>query len=124
SYRSDELPQTCAQMGIESWRGGKNYMHWKYGFEDVPNSTAVRKPTALLAPSEAYWECWLERGVKMPATAGSDTHGAQGQVGTPTTWVFSRTKRERDIVRAVESGRTTLSRLAPSLGGLRLLLEA
>src|SRR5205823_6173768 len=76
----------------------------------VPNSLEVWNPTSLLAPAEAYWECWLDRGVKMPATAGSDTHGALGQVGTPTTWVFSRSRREPDIVRAIDSGRTSLSR--------------
>jgi hypothetical protein len=98
-------------------------MHWKYGFAVVPNSLEVWNPTSLLAPAEAYWECWLDRGVRMPATAGSDTHGAQGQVGTPTTWVFSRSRREHDIVRAIDTGRTSLSRLSPALGGLRLLLE-
>jgi hypothetical protein len=119
SYRIEQVPQTCDQMA-----SGGTYMHWKYGFAVVPNSLEVWNPTALLAPAEAYWECWLDRGVKMPATAGSDTHGALGQVGTPTTWVFSRSPHERDIVRAIDTGRTSLSRLSPALGGLRLLLEA
>jgi hypothetical protein len=119
SYRIDKVPQTCDQMA-----SGGSYMHWKYGFAVVPNSLEVWNPTSLLAPAEAYWECWLERGVKMPATAGSDTHGALGQVGTPTTWVFSRSRREADIVHAIDTGRTSLSRLAPALGGLRLLIEA
>jgi hypothetical protein len=119
SYRIEKLPETCDQMA-----SGGTYMHWKYGFAVVPNSLEVWNPTALLAPAEAYWECWLDRGVKMPATAGSDTHGALGQVGTPATWVFSRSRRERDIVRAIDTGRTSLSRLSPAFGGLRLLLEA
>src|SRR4051812_31633399 len=119
SYRIEKVPETCDQMA-----GGGTYMHWKYGFAVVPNSLEVWNPTALLAPAEAYWECWLERGAKMPATAGSDTHGALGQVGTPTTWVFSRSRRERDIVHAIDTGRPSLSRLSPALGGLRLLLEA
>ena len=119
SYRIEQVPQTCDQMA-----SGGTYMHWKYGFAVVPNSLEVWNPTALLAPSEAYWECWLDRGVKMPATAGSDTHGALGQVGTPTTWVLSRSRREADIVKAIDTGRTSLSRLSPALGGLRLLLEA
>ena len=119
SYRIQTVPTTCEQMA-----SGGPYMHWKYGFSVQPDSLEVWNPTALLAPAEAYWECWLERGVKMPATAGSDTHGALGQVGTPTTWVFSRSRRERDIVRAIAAGRTTLSRFSPGLGGLRLLLEA
>jgi hypothetical protein len=38
--------------------------------------------------------------------------------------VFSRSRRERDIVRAIDAGRTSLSRLSPALGGLKLLLEA
>lgn len=118
SYRATKIPQTCDQMA-----SGGPYMHWQYGFSVVPNSLEVWNPTALLAPAEAYWECWLDRGVKMPATAGSDTHGALGQVGTPTTWVFARSRRERDIVRAVDAGRTTLSHFSPSLGGLKLLLE-
>jgi hypothetical protein len=119
SYRIEQIPQTCDQMA-----GGGTYMHWKYGFAVVPNSLEVWNPTALLAPAEAYWECWLDRGVNMPATAGSDTHGALGQVGTPTTWVFSRSRRERDIERGIVGGHTSLSRLSPALGGLRLLLEA
>jgi hypothetical protein len=123
SYKADALPQSCEQMGLASWKAKQNLMHWKYGFEVVPNSIEVWNPTSLLAPAERYWECWLQRGVHMPVTAGSDTHGAQGQVGTPTTWVFARSRSERDIVRGIEQGRTTLSRLAPALGGLRLLLE-
>ena len=119
SYRIEKIPETCDQMA-----SGGTYMHWKYGFTVQPDSLEVWNPTALLAPAEAYWECWLERGVRMPATAGSDTHGALGQVGTPTTWVFSRSHRERDIVRGIVGGRTSLSRLSPALGGLRLLLEA
>jgi predicted metal-dependent phosphoesterase TrpH len=123
SYKIDAAPQSCDQMGIASWKANQNLMHWKYGFEVVPNSIEVWNPTTLLDPSERYWECWLQRGIHMPATAGSDTHGAQGQVGSPTTWVFARSRSEHDIVRAVEEGRTSLSRLAPALGGLRLLLE-
>lgn len=119
SYRIERIPETCDQMA-----SGGTYMHWKYGFAVVPNSLEIWNTTALLGPAEAYWECWLDRGVKMPATSGSDTHGALGQVGTPATWVFSRSRSADDIVRAIATGRTSLSRLSPGLGGLRLILEA
>lgn len=99
-------------------------LHWKYGFSVQPDSIEVWNATTLLQPAELYWECWLQRGVRVGATAGSDSHGAtQPNLGMPTTWVLARSRRPRDLLRAIAAGRTTLSRMPPALGGVRLLLE-
>jgi hypothetical protein len=119
AYRATKVPQTCAQM-----QQAGDYMDWQYGFDVTPDTLEVWNPTASLDVAERYWECWLDRGVKIPATPGSDTHGALMQVGTPTTFVFSRSRSEADIEAGIASGRTTLSRTSPTLGGTRLLLQS
>jgi len=99
-------------------------LHWKYGFSVEPDSIEVWNATTLLQPAEIYWECWLQRGVRVGATAGSDSHGAtQPNLGLPTTWVLADSLSAGDLLAAIAAGRTTLSRQPPALGGVRLLLE-
>jgi hypothetical protein len=123
SYRAAAEFDDCATADIANWENDP--LHWKYGYAVRPDSIEVWNATTLLQPSQLYWECWLQRGARIGITAGSDSHGAnQGNVGMPTTWVLSRSRAPRDILRAVRAGHTTLSRQPPAAGGARLLLEA
>ena len=124
-YREEARFTDCAQAGLANWSMKPQLLHWRYGFHVRPDTIEVWNATTQIPPSELYWECWLQRGWHIGATGGSDSHGAnQGNVGMPTSWVFARSRGERDIVEGIRQGRTTLSRLWPRQGALRLLLEA
>jgi hypothetical protein len=116
-----EVPfRDCAQAG-----SGDGSLDWTSGLDLVPDLIEVWNPTALIPPAELLWECWLQRGARLPATAGSDTHGATVPiVGLPTTWVHAADRSEASVLGALRAGRTTLTRLPPHLGGTPLLLEA
>jgi PHP-associated len=116
-----EIPFTsCDQAGT---RDGS--LDWQSGLDVRPDLIEVWNPTALIPPAELLWECWLQQGARLPATAGSDTHGATMPiVGLPTTWVNAADRSEAAILGALRAGRTTLTRLPPRLGGTPLLLEA
>jgi hypothetical protein len=104
--------------------GGEN-IDWQYGFDVRPDTLEVWNATTLLEPAEQYWECWLQQGWRMPATAGSDSHGGnQANLGLPTLWTLADDRSEAAILRAMRDGRTTITRMPPSLGAARLLLEA
>jgi histidinol phosphatase-like PHP family hydrolase len=112
--------------------------HWKYGY-DVPVDTVevwnignVLQPPAPAGTSNEdalrYWECWLDRGVRVGATGGSDSHwlstaAIQGP-GNPTTWVFASERSPAGVLQALREGRTTISLTPPAEGELRLVLEA
>ena len=123
SYRSGAPVTSCQDVDLARW--GTDPLHWKYGFSVVPGSIEVWNSTTLIRPSELLWECWLQRGLHVAATGGSDSHGAnQANLGLPTTWVLTRDASPRGILGAIRAGRTTISRLPPAAGGARLLLEA
>jgi hypothetical protein len=103
---------------------------WKYGLDVVPDVVEVwNSASASLPGLSAYWErCWLDRGARIGATGGSDSHwlsttAVQG-TGNPTTWVLGDSATPQAILDAIRAGRTTISRLPPGEGGGRLLLEA
>jgi hypothetical protein len=113
-------------------------LHWQYGL-DVPvdsvevwNIGHITQPPLPAATSNEdaaiYWECWLNRGAKVAATGGSDSHWlstslAQGP-GNPTTWVYAQERSATGVLDAIREGRTSISMVPPALGGPRLLLEA
>lgn len=112
-------------------------LHWRYGFDVVPDTVEIWNISHLLQPpapagtsnadATRYWECFLNRGHRVGATGGSDSHwlstsAAQG-VGNPTTWVFARERSSRGVLRALREGRTSISFQPPAEGGLRLMLE-
>jgi hypothetical protein len=120
SYRQGSPVTSCA--GVEA---KDTPMHWKYGFDVQPDTIEVWNSTSLIPPSELFWECWLQRGARIGMTGGSDTHGAtQPWIGFPTTWVRAASTKQADLLAAIRAGRTTVSRLPASQGGVRLLLEA
>ena len=102
-------------------------LHWKYGYDVVPDSVEVWNPTTLVRTSEAFYDCLLQRGERPALTAGSDSHWAstaavQG-VGHPTTWVLASKRTPAAVLKALRKGRTTTSRTPPAAGGAPLLLE-
>ena len=111
---------------------------WGYGFDVRPDTIEVWNIGHQLQPpapsgnsnddSERFWECWLDRGARVGATGGSDSHwlsttAAQGP-GNPTTWVFAQERSAAGVLRALREGRTSVSFQPPSLGSARLALEA
>ncbi len=119
SYRVPAPFESCDQA-----ESPDTPLHWKYGFSVLPDSIEVWNATSLIQPAEVYWECWLQRGARVGATAGSDTHGAtQPTLALPSTSVLAPTREPADLLAAINAGRTTLSRLPPALGGVRLLIE-
>jgi hypothetical protein len=112
---------------------------WGYGYDVVPDTVEVWNigPWAWQPPfpsansnddSLRWWEGWLNRGLHVGATGGSDSHwvatsAAQGP-GQPTTWVFARQRTRKAILDALRHGRTTISSQPPNLGGARAYLEA
>ncbi len=44
-------------------------------------------------------------------------------IGLPMTWAYAESNSEADILKALRTGRTTLSRVAPNQGAVRLILE-
>ena len=118
TYRGERELTGCADVAA-----GTTALHWKAGFSVRPDTIEVWNPTALLPPAELFWECWLQQGVRVPATAGSDSHGAnQANVGMPTLWVLARERSEAGILAAIRDGRTTITRLPPAACVTRLLL--
>jgi hypothetical protein len=110
--------------GCEQMATGAD-MDWEYGFSVVPDTLEVWNATTNIRPAEQYWECWLQKGYRMPATSGSDSHGGnQPTIGMPTLWVLAEERSEAAILAALRAGRTTLTRLTPSQGAARLVLEA
>jgi hypothetical protein len=113
-------------------------LDWAYGFDVVPDTLEVWNIGHFWQPpmpsgssnqdAITYWECWLDRGARVGATGGSDSHwlsisAAQGP-GNPTTWVFAADRTKQAILDAIGDGRTSISLLPPVLGELRLHLEA
>jgi len=125
AYRIDEPPAECSRGACKDCAG----LHWTYGFGVRPDTIEVWN--AASPPNEVaedYWECWLNRGERITATAGSDSHWAstndlQGP-GQPTTWIRAGARTPEALLEGLREGRTTLSAQPPARGGVRLMLEA
>jgi hypothetical protein len=112
-------------------------LDWGYGFDVRPDTLEVWNIGFHLQPpapagnsnddSLTYWECWLNRGQRIGATGGSDSHWLSTSLvqgpGNPTTWIYAAERSERGVLDALRAGRTSISLVPPVLGGLRLLLE-
>jgi hypothetical protein len=123
SYRAEADFERCEQADAANWEADP--LHWKYGYSVAPDSIEVWNTTTLIQPAQLYYECWLQRGARIGITGGSDSHGAnQANLAVPTTWALADRPDSAAIVDAIRSGRTTVSRTPPALGGARLLLEA
>ncbi len=113
-------------------------LDWTYGFDVTPDTVEVWNTSNLHQPplpagtsnedAVTYWECWLNRGYRVGATGGSDSHWLVLSLplgpGNPTTWVFSSERSKAGVLQGLSDGRTSISLVPPLLGDLRLLLEA
>jgi hypothetical protein len=111
---------------------------WSYGHEVRPDTVEVWNigPRAYQPPGPSansnddairWWQGWLDRGERVAATGGSDSHwvsvSALAGVGQPTTWVLAAERSQAAILAALRAGRTTISAQPPALGGTRVFLE-
>jgi hypothetical protein len=125
AYRIDSRPEGCDHGACTEC----GTLNWKYEFDVRPDTVEVWN--AASPPNEVaenYWECWLNRGERIGATGGSDSHWAstndvQGP-GQPTTWIFAGDRSAAGLLEGLRRGRTTISAQPPARGGIRLLLEA
>lgn len=106
-----------------------NDIDWEYRYEVRPDTVEVWNQASSGTNEQAvdYWEGWLDRGEKVGATGGSDSHylaTTESILGSPTTWVFVTEKSERGILEGIEAGRTSLSATPPAAGAARVFLEA
>jgi hypothetical protein len=75
-----------------------------------------------------YWQGWLDRGVHVGATGGSDNHwisttALQG-VGQPTTWVWVTERTVAGVLAGLRAGHTFVSAEPPAYGGPKVFLDA
>jgi hypothetical protein len=124
AYRLSDPDGACRECACSC--GG---LHWSYGFDVVPDTIETWNPSAPPNEvAEAWWECWLDRGHRIPATGGSDSHWATLDAvagpGQPTTWVLARERTAAAILEALRAGRVSISGQPPALGGPRLDLAA
>lgn len=111
---------------------------WSYMYEVVPDTVEVWNISRLYQPpgpsgssnddAVRYWEGWLDRGHRVGATGGSDSHwvstsAVQG-VGQPTTWVFVTERSAAGILEGLREGRTFITHQPPNYRGPRVFLEA
>jgi hypothetical protein len=110
---------------------------WGYGYDVRPDTVEVWNLPRVYQPplpsssdndqAVRYWEGWLDRGERVAATGGSDSHwvstsAAQGP-GQPTTWVLAEERSERGVLEGIRRGRTFISGQPPRYAGARLFLE-
>jgi hypothetical protein len=115
----------CSDAGCADCRA----INWTYGFDVRPDTIEVWNPSVARGDvSEAYWECWLDRGEQIGGTGGSDSHWlslhAIAGPGQPTTWVYAREATVAGVLQGLREGRTTIAGQPPELGGPRVLLSA
>jgi hypothetical protein len=123
AYRTTAPFTHCSQARPEARNEGR--LDWGQGLEFVPDTVELWNPTALVAPAERLLECFLERGERVAATAGSDSHGTTNPtLARPTTWVLADARTPAAVLAGIRAGRTSLSELPPAEGGAPLLLEA
>jgi hypothetical protein len=119
--------------------GSTDFPHdvdWGYGYQVVPKTVEVWNISRLWQPpmpsassnddAVRYWEGWLDRGYRVGATGGSDSHyiwTSLTLLGSPTTWVYAAENNETAILDALRAGRTFISHQPPTLKGPRLFLE-
>jgi hypothetical protein len=86
---------------------------WKWGF-DVPYD-AVEIWNGPMKDSEIdaveWWHSKLAAGERLPIVGGSDSHRNEmfRMVGGPTTFVYSASKGESDIIKALREGHSFVS---------------
>jgi hypothetical protein len=119
--------------------GSTDYPHdvdWGYGYGVLPKTVEVWNISRLWQPpmpsassnddAVRYWEGWLDRGYRVGATGGSDSHyiwTSLSLLGSPTTWVYATENSEAAILEGLKAGRTFISHQPPTLNGPHIFLE-
>ena len=119
--------------------GATDYPHeldWSLRYQVAPDTVEVWNISRIYQPpfpsassnddGVRYWEGWLDRGERVAATGGSDSHyiwTSNSLLGSPTTWVYVTERSERGILEGIRAGRTTISHQPPALQGPRVFLE-
>jgi hypothetical protein len=121
--------------------GSTDFPHdsdWDYMYEVVPDTVEVWNISRLYQPpgpsgssnddAVRYWEGWLDRGHRVGATGGSDSHwvstsAVQG-VGQPTTWVYVAERTAAGVIEGLRAGRTFITHQPPNYRGPGIFLEA
>lgn len=116
--RDPAVPEVTGFDTIEIWN-----ITWAYQDRFVPFLAASNNPDAL-----RWWETWLDRGARVAAVGGSDSHwitlsDIQG-VGQPSTWVFVEQQTPTGVLDGLRAGCVFIASEPPALGGARLFLEA
>jgi len=139
-----ELPDVLALVETLHADGGVFQVNhpaspdWVYGYE-VPADTSevwnlpwyYQPPFPVAADNDKqlrFWQLWLDRGAKVAATGGSDSHwvatsAAQG-VGQPTTWVYADEATPAGVLAGLRAGHTFISHQPPAYAGPQTFLEA
>ncbi|MQA62333.1 MAG: DUF3604 domain-containing protein [Actinophytocola sp.] len=118
--------------------GFPHELDWSYGYQVVPDVVEAWNVMTLWQPplpaannnddNVRYWEGWLDRGKRVAAVGGSDSHWASTSAvqgpGQPTTWVYVTDHSEAGILEGLRQGRTSIAAQPPALSGVRVFLEA
>jgi hypothetical protein len=126
AYRVDAGAEfhPCGAGGCADCRA----INWTYGFDVRPDTIEVWNPSVVRSDiSETYWECWLDRGERIGATGGSDSHWlslhAVAGPGQPTTWVYAPEASAAGVLQGLREGRTIVAGQPPELDGARVMME-
>jgi hypothetical protein len=126
AYRvpSDATFHACGSGGCADCQS----INWTYGFDVRPDTIEVWNPSVVRSDiSETFWECWLDRGLKIGGTGGSDSHWlslhAIAGPGQPTTWVYAPEASAAGVLQGLREGRTVVSGQPPELNGVQVMLS-
>jgi hypothetical protein len=128
AYRvaSDATFHACGTDGAGGCADCRS-INWTYGFDVRPDTIEVWNPSVVRSDiSETFWECWLDRGLKIGGTGGSDSHWlslhAIAGPGQPTTWVYAPEPSAAGVLQGLREGRTIVSGQPPELSGAQVML--
>lgn len=145
-YDSGDKSATAVQTMVDELRADGGVFQanhpadprWEYGYDVRPDTVEVWNLPRYYQPplpsatdndfAIRYWEGWLDRGERVAATGGSDSHwrtttAAQG-AGQPTTWVYARERSAAAVLDGIRAGHTSISYQPPAYAGPRVFLEA
>jgi len=86
---------------------------WEWGFDVPYDAVEIWNGPIKDADYDAirWWDSCLAKGKRVPAVGGSDSHKNElfRMVGTPTTFVYSDSRGQSDILRALRDGHAFIS---------------
>lgn len=91
---------------------------WNYAFPEKLPAMEIWNGAFRASNSkktiEMEWASYFNRGIRVTAVGGSDTHDLKKQnplttIGNPTTWVYAKDKKATSILEGIKSGRTIVS---------------